>query len=190
MNPIHRSRTLLLGVAALLAFAVLVPVTVAPARADDWWADERVPVPILIDVSATTESPALFTVAGAGFTPGGRVYLAIYDQMAAKLYETRWIVASPDPAVLAGPTDHQAAGSHGGTLREAFANLCGATAMMRALDEATATWSNWLTVEPACAAHPATGGSWDATSGYGALEAGRVAAANAASPSDADHFVS
>ena len=47
---------------------------------------------------------------------------------------------------------HPSPGS-GGTLREAFANLCGATAMMRAYDQATTTWSTWLTVEPACAAY-------------------------------------
>jgi hypothetical protein len=86
------------------------------------------PPPSLADVSATTQTPALFTVAGKGFTPGGRVYLAIYDQMGARLYETRWVVASP------------------------VAGLCGAAAMMRALDEATAAWSDWLPVEPACAA--------------------------------------
>jgi hypothetical protein len=114
-----------------------------------------VPVPRLTDVSATTQTPRLFTVTGTGFTPGGRVYLAIYDQMGAQLYETRWITASPALAVEAGPTDHEAAfiDGSGGTLRETFANLCGATAMMRAYDEATTTWSTWLPVEPACAAY-------------------------------------
>jgi hypothetical protein len=34
------------------------------------------------------------TVTGTDFTPGGRVYLAIYDQMGARRYETRWVTAS------------------------------------------------------------------------------------------------
>jgi hypothetical protein len=120
-------------------------------------------VPRLVDVSATTQTGRLFTVTGKDFTPGGRVYLAIYDQMGAQLYETRWISASLPMLALMGPTGHEAASlpgsGHGGTLREAFANLCGATAMMRAYDLETVTWSNWLTVEPACAAYiePRTG---------------------------------
>ena len=120
---------------------------------------QAVPVPRLTDVSATTQTARLFTVTGEDFTPAGRVYLAIYDQMGAQLYETRWITASPGLAVEAGPTGHEAAFIRSGTLREAFANLCGATAMMRAYDEVTTVWSNWLTVEPACAAgfEPSTG---------------------------------
>jgi hypothetical protein len=122
-----------------------------------------VPVPSLTDVSATTQTARLFTVTGTGFTPGGRVYLAIYDQMGAQLYETRWITASLPLLTVLGPTGHEGASlagfGRGGTLREAFANLCGATAMMRAYDEATTMWSTWLTVEPACAAYiePRTG---------------------------------
>jgi hypothetical protein len=120
-------------------------------------------VPRLVDVSATTQTGRLFTVTGKDFTPGGRVYLAIYDQMGAQLYETRWITASLPLLALMGPTGHEAASlpgaDRGGTLREGFANLCGATAMMRAYDLETVTWSNWLTVEPACAAYvePRTG---------------------------------
>jgi hypothetical protein len=117
-------------------------------------APQRNPIPSLADVSATTQTARLFTVTGTGFSAGGRVYLAIYDQMGAKLYETRWITASFPLLALAGPTGHEAASlpgsGHGGTLRETFANLCGATAMMRAYDEVATTWSSWLTVEPAC----------------------------------------
>jgi hypothetical protein len=110
--------------------------------------------PALSDASATTQTSNLFTVSGAGFTAGGRVYLAIYDQMGAQLYETRWITASLPVLAVMGPTGHEAASinGYGGTLRASFANLCGATAMMRGYDQVTTTWSNWLTVEPACAA--------------------------------------
>jgi hypothetical protein len=118
---------------------------------------QSVAVPSLTNISATTQSARLFTVTGKDFTAGGRVYLAIYDQMGAQLYETRWITANLPVLALMGPTGHEAASlpgsGRGGTLREAFADLCGATAMMRAYDLDTDTWSTWLTVEPTCAAY-------------------------------------
>jgi hypothetical protein len=114
-----------------------------------------VAVPSLADASATTQAPRLFTVTGNGFTAGGRVYLAIYDQMGARLYETRWITGSPATTVMHHEMgDGRDGGSPlttlGGTLAETFEHLCGATGMMRALDQTTSIWSNWLTVEPAC----------------------------------------
>jgi hypothetical protein len=118
---------------------------------------QSVAVPSLTNISATTQTARLFTVTGKDFTAGGRVYLAIYDQMGAQLYETRWITANLPLLALMGPTGHEAASlpgsGRGGMLHEAFANLCGATAMMRAYDLETDTWSTWLTVEPACAAY-------------------------------------
>jgi hypothetical protein len=114
--------------------------------------------PALSDASATTQTSNLFTVSGAGFTAGGRVYLAIYDQMGAQLYETRWITASRPLLVVMGPTGHEAASinGYGGTLRASFANLCEATAMMRGYDQVTTTWSNWVMVEHACAVYVET----------------------------------
>jgi hypothetical protein len=118
---------------------------------------QSVAIPSVTDISATTQTPRLFTVVGNDFTAGGRVYLAIYDQMGTRLYETRWITASLPMVPFTGPSGHEAASlpgaGRGGMLREAFANLCGATAMMRAYDLETVTWSNWLTVEPPCMAY-------------------------------------
>lgn len=150
-------RTRRIGAVALTA-AIGLLALVTPARADTWWADAPVPVPSLTDVSAITQTPDLFTVTGEDFTPGGRVYLAIYDPMGAKLYETRWVVASRATTDLRHQLGDGALGLSpvavpGGTLREAFGQLCGATAMMRALDETTATWSDWLTVDSACATY-------------------------------------
>lgn len=109
--------------------------------------------PTLTDVSAATQTPALFTVAGADFTPGGRVYLAVYDQMGAKLYETRWVSAGAAAEEKLGMHGELVVpASPGGTLRAAFAGLCGASAMMRAYDQTARTWSNWLDVEPGCGA--------------------------------------
>jgi hypothetical protein len=138
---------------AMAVGIVAVTLGIGSAAAAD--TSEPVTVPSLTDVSATTQTAHLFTVSGKDFSPGGRVYLAIYDQMGAQLYETRWISASSALPVVAGPTGHEGASidGSGGTLREAFANLCGATAMMRAYDQVTTTWSTWLTVEPACAVY-------------------------------------
>src|SRR5215218_1882924 len=84
-----------------------------------------VAIPSLTDVSAKTQTPRLFTVTGNGFTPGGGVYLAIYDQMGAQLYETRWSIAGLPLMALMGPTGHEAASlpgsGYGGTLHETFA---------------------------------------------------------------------
>ena len=99
---------------------------------------------------ATTQTAPLVTVTGTDFTPGGRVYLAIYDQMGAQLYETRWITASAPLPTVAGTTGHEAAFVRSGTFLATFANLCGTRAMMGAYDQTTATWSDWLTVQPAC----------------------------------------
>jgi len=110
--------------------------------------------PSLTTVAAIDQTARLFTVAGAGFTPGGRVYIAIYDpkvavgqSLGARLYETRWVVADASVGTEVGSGNEPMHAVTGGTLREAFAGLCGATAMMRALDETTEVWSNWLTVQ-------------------------------------------
>jgi hypothetical protein len=146
------------GVLALLALLALGGATGGhQAAADPGLAGaSAAPLPSLTDVSAGTRTPDLFTVTGADFTPGGQVYLAVYDQMGAKLYETRWVTASLATTVLRHQPGDGSLGRSpvvvpGGGLREAFGQLCGATAMMRALDEQTAVWSNWLTVEFACA---------------------------------------
>jgi hypothetical protein len=136
-----------------MAFLGLGLAVGATARADPG------PAPRLIDVSAAASDHRVFTVDGADFTAGGRVYLAIYDQMGARLYETRWTVATPALPVEVGPTGHEATGLRGGTVHQSFGQLCGATAMMRALDQATATWSNWVAVAPACGVKRGVGGA-------------------------------
>ena len=50
--------------------------------------------PTLTDVSVLASSPGTISVTGATFTPGGAVYIALYDPWGAALHETRWITAS------------------------------------------------------------------------------------------------
>src|SRR5690606_1638571 len=89
------------GVAGVLALLLGGATGGRLAAADPGMAGaSAAPLPSLTDVSAGTRTPDLFTVAGTDFTPGGLVYLAVYDQMGAKLYETRWVTASLVTTVL------------------------------------------------------------------------------------------
>ena len=118
----------ILAVALMAAVGLLTLVT--PAQADNRRMTTSPPVPSLTNVSATTQTPALFTITGNDFMPGGRVYLAVYDQIRAKLYETRWITASlaaTGREAADGPLGQTLMAILGGTLREAFANLFSGT---------------------------------------------------------------
>ena len=118
----------ILAVALMAAVGLLTLVT--PAQADNRRITTAPPVPSLSNVSATTQTPAVFTITGSDFAPGGRVYLAIDDQMGAKLYETRWITASaapqapatqPSPDYAAQMAGNESGGTFGFTAASATA---------------------------------------------------------------------
>ena len=102
--------------------------------------------------SVHVQTPGSIMVTGNGFTPGGRVYIAIYDPWGAHLYETRWVVAGPNYSARDGGVDPGGQGPfiQGGGLSEVFANLCGAPVLVRAYDQRTATWTSWLNVQTHC----------------------------------------
>jgi hypothetical protein len=104
---------------------------------------------LLFDAT-TPASVGMVTVDGQGFTAGGRVYVAVYDQMGAKLYETRWVNATgPMPPFEAGVWNDQVADTtHYGAIHETFDHLSGANVMIRAYDATTETWSNWVAPNP------------------------------------------
>jgi hypothetical protein len=118
--------------------------------------------------AAAAVAPGSITLTGDGFTPGGRVYVALYDVWGAKLYETRWTAASLAVYGRNGSQDPATGFAPGGALAERFANLCGATPMVRAYDEATERWSNWLDVDTSAfrIAHFGADGSADPANGY------------------------
>jgi hypothetical protein len=90
------------------------------------------------------------TVLGANFTPGGDVFIAIYDRWGAETYETRWTTASDNTFAANGSSD-PALGFHpGGVVFETFDHLCEQTAMVRAYDQQTATWSNLMDIDTDC----------------------------------------
>ena len=99
-------------------------------------------------------APGSIAVAGRGFTPGGRVYVALFDVWGTTPYATRW---SPRDthwtvATLTGLNydgrHAPAAGDGGGTFEAQLAGVCGATWMIRGYDEATGTWTDWLAIDP------------------------------------------
>ena len=78
--------------------------------------------PLLIDVSAA-QSPGSVIVTGHGFTPGGEVYIALYDQWGMQLHETRWINASQTVYGPNGSQDPAAGFVEGGSANETFGTL-------------------------------------------------------------------
>jgi hypothetical protein len=105
--------------------------------------------PALTAASAMAEAPWTVAVAGTAFTPGGRVYVALYDVWGTTLFETRWTTANPTTYGRDGSQDPAAGFGRGGTIDERFERPCGAAVMARAYDAATASWSNWLDVDAA-----------------------------------------
>src|SRR5215218_2579518 len=91
------------------------------------------------------EAEDVVTVRGQGFTPEGKVYLSIIDQMGKQLYEHRWVTASPRATYDAGiRSDFDSTivvHAPGGELVAKFKGLCGASALIRALDDASERWT-------------------------------------------------
>ena len=136
---IRRPFALLLALASLTVLGAAAPATQAVST-----------LPTLTDAFATTSESGMVTVSGEGFSPGGQVYVALYDRWGATLHETRWVTASATVYGRDGSADPAAGYHRGGTVDEVFAHLCDATPMVRAYDRETATWSNWLDVNPGC----------------------------------------
>ncbi len=130
---------------------------------------------LLVIKTATASQPGSLLVTGHGFSPGGEVYVALYDQWGMELFETRWVTAS---GVVYGPNgtqDLSTGFNQGGTINEIFdgswaiygpngsrdpamghkegtavGSICGATVMVRALDQVSDSWSNVLDVDVDC----------------------------------------
>jgi hypothetical protein len=158
MNRIRRHRASFVLVLALLSVVLLGTGGAAAAPAG----------PALTSAAGIAGAPGTIAVTGSGFTPGGRVYVALYDVWGAKLYETRWTAASPTGYGPNGSQDPAVGFDHGGALSAIFGRLCGTTPMVRAYDESTETWSNWLDVGTTAfaIAHYGLDGSADPARGY------------------------
>jgi hypothetical protein len=106
----------------------------------------------VIDASAPADQ---FKVHGAFFTPGAKVYIAVYDQAGRQLFNGRYVNATKrvtpyEAGILNDEVHLRAVPTDGGEIDTTFTNLCGAAVMLRALDLATSRWTEFLTAEPQC----------------------------------------
>jgi hypothetical protein len=129
--------------------------------------------PVLDAVVVGTAAPGVVIVSGQGFTPLGRVYIAVYDRWGTTLHETRLVTTTetllqpPEYAATggrfaeaftvkvggtegAGGIQTPAPGTLPSTPTERASGLCTMLLMVRAYDRATATWSNIVDVELGC----------------------------------------
>src|SRR5579884_1027777 len=125
----HRHRFVVL-LALLLGLAILgsaVPLVGAAAATGS--GEGARPGPRLTNAAAAPADPGTVLVTGEGFTPGGRVYLALYDAWGVTPYPTGWLTASPTAYGQDGSRDPAAGFSSGGTIAVAVDRLCGADAL-------------------------------------------------------------
>jgi hypothetical protein len=106
--------------------------------------------PVLTAATATTVQPGTIVVAGKGFTPGGRVFIALYDGWGEQLLETRWVMASETVSGPIGSLDPATMYVAGGVVFESYSDPCYHPVMVRAYDQATDSWSNVLDVVSGC----------------------------------------
>jgi len=135
-------------------------------------------LPILNNAVVSTIAPGVIEVSGERFSPGGLVYIALYDGWGEMLHETRWVASSPTVYGPNGSQDPAQGYLVGGGIEESFAqvqdpvygpngsqdpargyvsgdsrgigSVCDGPMMVRAFDQRTASWSNMLDVESGC----------------------------------------
>jgi len=78
-------------------------------------------LPILNNAVVSTIAPGVIEVSGERFSPGGLVYIALYDGWGTALHETRWVASSPTVYAVNGSQDPAQGFVQGGRIEEAFA---------------------------------------------------------------------
>jgi hypothetical protein len=118
----------------------------------------------LIGASVVASRAGTVTVSGRGFTPGGWVYIALYDTWGERLFETRWVIATITVPELEGSVIPP---SEGGVVTETFGataafagpasgedgaagSLCGTEPMARAFDQMADVWSEMVEIDVGC----------------------------------------
>jgi hypothetical protein len=146
MRRTVRSRAPFLVALALIGLALVGP-TAARASGGAGSIPAPTAAPAGPVLTAVAVAPGAIAVTGTGFTPGGRVYLALYDAWGTPRHETRWIVAGPTAEYQDGSADHAAGFVIGGTFAQGFDHLCGDTALVRAYDQGTFAYTPWIEVD-------------------------------------------
>jgi len=131
---------------ALLGLVIVGGATASAAHGQTGASGAASTGPNLTGVAAVAQDPGTFTVTGDAFTPGGEVYVALYDQWGATLHENRSTIAAPVVHGPNGSADPALGFRRGGALSETFGGLCGTTPMVRAYDQQAELWSNWLNI--------------------------------------------
>ncbi len=80
-------------------------------------------LPVLNSAIASTVAPGAIEVIGERFSPGGLVYLALYDGWGATLHETRWVASSPTVYGVNGSQDPAQGFIAGGGISESFEHV-------------------------------------------------------------------
>lgn len=107
-------------------------------------------LPILINGSPSPPVAGEVDVRGEGFTPGGRVFVAIYDRWDTVHFETRWIRAAAAQYGPNGSHDPALGYLRGGDIYASFILPCKSAPMVRAYDEKTGFWTTVMDVSPGC----------------------------------------
>ena len=135
--------------------------------------------PVLSIAAAMGPPATTIRVAGEGFTPGGRVSIAVYDRWGVDVYEHVWTTAADGTDGGSGGKNADRGDAPAGAVEEVFAvapivvdgpnetqdpdqdfmpgvdqpiigYACGRDLMVRAYDQQLATWSNVLDVTASC----------------------------------------
>jgi hypothetical protein len=123
----------------LLALLILTLPATGTARAAH---DGRAIVPTISSSSTNQGSQSALIVTGADFTPGGDVFIAIYDRWGNIARESRWTTASTVPMTTNGVADPAHEITPGGVIVEAFDAFGEQLVTVRAFNRQTAAWSN------------------------------------------------
>ena len=156
MTPSQTSRpfVLLLALVALVALgAATVNAGASSAPAPGGEASAIFPPLSLTGASASDRASETHSVTGVGFTPGGRVEIAIYDESGTELLESRWVTGTATVYgrdVTAEVNDPMVGFTRAGVISAPFETACGTTTKARAYDQQTARWSDWLELAPRC----------------------------------------
>ena len=141
----------------LLCFLTLggamVRATASPAPEPTGAARAIYPPPALVGAAVTDRAPRTLMVTGVDFTPGGRVEVSLYDASGTELLETVSTTSTVAMYVRDwrdDPHDQTVGFTRAGVISAPFEITCGSTATVRAYDQQTARWSDWLELAPSC----------------------------------------
>src|SRR5215217_1104382 len=102
------------------------------------------PPPALTNAWPTEGMPETVTLLGVHFAPGGTVEVLVYDQSGTELTAAGWVTAST--TIWGPPTGY----TPGGAVRAVVSAPCCTPIRIRAYDQQSSRWSNWLAYEPPC----------------------------------------